>query len=259
MSKNDSIKKLFKKITGFTIFKKIPFGLDPLDDIKFLFPEKKMATFFDVGANIGQTVHAIRAHYKVESIYCFEPFKKTFETLKKNTLNEKVNYYNTALAAKSGKMQVNVSNDEMHSDLNSLSSQSDTALVLSKEEIDITTLNEFCAKEKIEKINFLKIDTEGYDLEVLKGATDLLTRQSIDFIEVELGMNPENKLHVDFGEVKSYLENFHYRIFGIYNQAMEWPTDSPILRRTDVVFVSNKISRSHKLDKLGFYKENNLL
>ena len=35
--------------------------------------------------------------------------------------------------------------------------------------ISITTLEKYCNEKKIEKIDFLKIDTEGYELEVLKG------------------------------------------------------------------------------------------
>lgn len=254
MKKNELIKRIFKKTFGLTLYKKIPFGIDPLDDIKFYFPENKINIFFDVGANIGQTVASIREHFQNESIYSFEPFKNTFEILKKNTSTQNVKCFNVGLGAKSGVMSVNTNEGVDKSDLNSILNQPENHSL--SEQITITTLNEFCISNDISTIGFLKIDTEGYDLEVLKGGSDMLLNQKIDFIEVELGMNPENKFHIGFEEVKAYLQNHDYRIFGIYSQVLEWPTKSPILRRTDVVFISNTLAKKHTLNSQGFYTIN---
>ena len=54
-------------------------------------------------------------------------------------------------------------------------------------------------------------------------------------------MNPENTFHVKFEDVKQYLEKFDYRIFGIYEQVPERSINKPILRRVNIVFVSQTI------------------
>ena len=70
----------------------------------------------------------------------------------------------------------------------SQSSESPMNSDLTTETVDIVTLDEFCQTKRIDQINYLKIDTEGGDLEVLKGAANMLTEQRIDFVEVEAGI-----------------------------------------------------------------------
>jgi len=56
-----------------------------------------------------------------------------------------------------------------------------------QEEVAITTLDKFCKESRIEKINYLKLDVEGNEMEVLKGAQDLLKADAVDFIQFEFG------------------------------------------------------------------------
>ena len=108
------------------------------------------------------------------------------------------------------------------------------------ESVDIVTLDEFCHSKRIDQVNYLKIDTEGGDLEVLKGAVNMLTEQRIDLVEVETGMNPRNSRHVPFEAIKKFLESHGYFIFGIYEQVSEFPTGEPHLRRTNPLFISHR-------------------
>jgi hypothetical protein len=108
----------------------------------------------------------------------------------------------------------------------------------STERVKIVSLDSFCADNAIPHISYLKIDTEGMDLEVLKGACSMLSREAIDFVEVEAGMNPDNLHHAPFEDLKSGLESHGFRLFGIYEQVSEWPTGAPHLRRVNAVFLS---------------------
>jgi len=78
-------------------------------------------------------------------------------------------------------------------------------------------------------------------MEVLKGAVNMLTWQKIDLVQVEAGMNPRNRRHVPFESLKAFLESYEYFIFGIYEQVHEWPTGEPHLRRTDTIFISQRL------------------
>ncbi len=118
------------------------------------------------------------------------------------------------------------------------SSGSFTSDHASTEEVNVLTLDSFWQDRNINHISYLKIDTEGGDLNVLKGGEKLLAEQRIDFVEVEAGMNAYNKRHVPFETLKSYLEAKNYFLFGIYEQVQEWPTQHTHLRRVNSVFMS---------------------
>jgi hypothetical protein len=55
------------------------------------------------------------------------------------------------------------------------------------EAISLKTLDGFCSEQGIEKIDFLKIDVEGHELFVLKGAAQMLQSKKIRFIQFEFG------------------------------------------------------------------------
>jgi hypothetical protein len=106
------------------------------------------------------------------------------------------------------------------------------------ESIPATTIDAFCAEHRIERIDYLKIDTEGHDLEVLKGSHEMLSSDRISIVEVECGMNPGNTYHVPFETMKPRLEGYGYRLFRLYDQVCEWPTREPHLRRANAVYLS---------------------
>src|SRR5688572_5338493 len=104
--------------------------------------------------------------------------------------------------------------------------------------VEISTLTRYCKENNIKNISYLKIDTEGFDLQVLKSGETMLRNHSIDFIEIEVGMNPANDTHVPWEEIKKYMENMDYYLFGIYDQIREWKLQKPYLRRSNLVFLS---------------------
>ena len=53
-------------------------------------------------------------------------------------------------------------------------------------EVKVLTLDEYCANLSIDEIDFLKIDVEGFEKEVLKGAKNLLKNKKIKYIQLEL-------------------------------------------------------------------------
>jgi hypothetical protein len=88
-----------------------------------------------------------------------------------------------------------------------------------KEIVHIKNGDEFLQNQNIEKLDLLKIDTEGFDLEVLKGFSRNLKKGHIPFVLVESGFDDR---FIPLDNFIQYLEPLGYKIFGIYDQTAYW-------------------------------------
>ena len=75
-----------------------------------------------------------------------------------------------------------------------------------KETIEIEIIPDFCNNRNIDEIDFLSIDTNGYELRVLEGAKDFLDNRKVGLIEVQVGMNPRNPKKVPLEKIRDFLE-----------------------------------------------------
>lgn len=200
---------------------------------------------FDVGANLGQSVIPFRKAFPYSDIYCFEPVASSFGSLFNSVKNDKrIFCHQLALGHKQGFCDIQ---SRGLSSGNQIIENRDNrdSIDMSFESVEMTTGADFCIRSKISKINFLKIDTEGYDLNVLLGFQPMLETQKIDVLQVEAGMNNTNKRHVAFAEFINFLEPLQYRLFHIYEQVME-THGRPILRRTNPVFISQVYAEKNR-------------
>ncbi|HEY9624056.1 MAG TPA: FkbM family methyltransferase [Crinalium sp.] len=81
-------------------------------------------------------------------------------------------------------------------------------------ELETTTLDDFCQQEGIESIDFLQVDVQGADLQVLQGGANILSR-SILAVQIEVEFSP---LYVDqplFADVDSYLRSKDFTLFDL--------------------------------------------
>jgi FkbM family methyltransferase len=242
MSLKKSVKELVERLTDTHIYRELPRGIDFIQDITNSLPMYRVDIVFDVGANVGQSSKIYLNRFPSSHIYCFEPVGDTFHQLQDNLKGiERVDCYQLALGSSKGKGKMVMQGSSVMFYLLGQSKESPMNNDVATESVDIITLDEFCRTKRIDQINYLKIDTEGGDLEVLKGAANMLTEQRIDLVEVEAGMNPGNNRHVPFEALKEYLESHGYFLFGIYEQKNEWPTREPHLRRTNPLFISHRM------------------
>jgi FkbM family methyltransferase len=237
-------KKLVEKLTGLKIYRRLPFGVNQFQDIKYLVKNFQVELILDVGANEGQTANQFIKFYPQARIFCIEPVLETFQKLKNNVKAKNVSCHNLALGSENGSLEIKTSFDNSNSTMNSLKALNMTSegKDFKTEKVNVMTLDTFCKEHGISEISYLKIDTEGFDLEVLKGGISMLEQKRIGFIEVEAGMNPDNKYHVSFDDLKGYLEGFDYYLFGLYEQFQEWIIQKPILRRCNPLFISKSLA-----------------
>jgi hypothetical protein len=84
--------------------------------------------------------------------------------------------------------------------------------------VRLETVADFCREEQLQKVDFLKIDTEGYEVEVLQGARPMLATQQIRLIYLECGPVAGGDYFVSLDQVGRVLAEFDYQLFGIYEQ-----------------------------------------
>lgn len=118
------------------------------------------------------------------------------------------------------------------SEINKASSESEL--------VQIRTLDEIGAEEGIETIDLLKIDTEGYDLEVLRGAQGFLQREGLRFVYAEVGFDPANKRHVTLVDMLRFLLPLEFGLFGLYEHGY-YPDGG--LWYSNALFVNRRLVR----------------
>jgi len=243
---------LIERLTRTRIFRKLPRGVDVVQDVAASLPVFRAHVVFDVGANAGQSAQAFLDEFPEARVFCFEPVAETFRILQRTWGNDpRIECYKMALGSAAGTATMAlVGNSDMYFVLGQ-SGEAPPDGNLATESVEMTTLDEFCRRKNVEIINFLKIDTEGGDLDVLQGATGMLAEHRIDLVQVEAGLNPGNSRHVSFEALKSFLECRRYFLFGVYEQVGEWPTGEPHLRRANPVFVSENVIRTNRIHSPG--------
>lgn len=221
-----SLKRALKQ-AGLFVSRTSRFGIDANHDIHHL-AEKwgvPISVFVDVGANTGDTAVKAREDFPQAKIYSFEPHPETFAQLNARIRDLKnIETVNLALSDRKGNTELYVYDRSL---INSLVPDATFAVLHNEEartiEVPRDTLGNFCSENGIDEISVLKIDTEGYDLVVLKGAVDLLSRQCIHFIFVEFN-HLQRRPGVTGGslfEIDSFLAPFGYRFIASYNDYIE--------------------------------------
>lgn len=142
------------------------------------------ATLMDVGANQGNwSVKALElasAHQKNVALYAFEPSSITRAMLcDRLGKNQQAEVCGFALTSHEGEGEF--FSNAAGSGTNSLHPVSGTQT----ETVALTTVDAFVAKRGIRHVTMIKIDTEGFDFQVLKGAIQLLESGSVDLVQFE--------------------------------------------------------------------------
>lgn len=199
----------------------------------------QISVIFDVGANVGQSALKFRVAFPKAKIYCFEPVKETFEVLKGNVNTyDTISCYQIAFGSSDGQETIYLT------DRSNTSSLIKPNEIVGSEVVNLRTVDGFASDSQIKRIDLLKIDTEGFDFEVLKGAQNMLSSGQIAFVLTEVGFHPGNTRHVLFDDIRSYLLPMGYVLFGIYDQQPEWSGEKR-LRYANVCFYNQSVEITH--------------
>ncbi|MEK7464040.1 MAG: FkbM family methyltransferase [Patescibacteria group bacterium] len=163
------------------------FEMELCDGIVAELQKKENPVFLDVGANIGLISFATKSKVSDVQIFAFEPGMMQRELLnlsvEKNAVND-LEIFPEALGDKAGETEFFI-HDPKHAGTDGLmdTGRADGGKSV---RVQIITLDEWAAREKINQIDVIKIDTEGAELLVLKGGREtILKYKPVIFLEIE--------------------------------------------------------------------------
>lgn len=217
-----------------------------IDHFSKRLPGNRPIIVFDVGANIGQYASAVISRLGDKAkLYCFEPSKSAFQTLASNlSKHENAELFNFGFGDKED--CVILYSNTQGSGLSSVYKRRLKHRDISMrhtEEITLKKLDDFCDDKGIKYINLLKLDVEGHEFRVLKGAENLVSSNSIGLIQFEFGgCNIDSRTYFqDF----FYLLNPCYKIYRILRYGIvpieHYKETYEVFTTTNYLAISRKI------------------
>lgn len=198
-------------------------------------------TIFDVGACTGSVTFQYNDLFKKALIYSFEPYIPSFRILQESMRHHKnVRVFNIAFSDKTGHTEFYVNESsatnsilETHPDGGKNWNQR-SLNTIEKIQINTITLDEFIAKNKIEKIDILKLDTQGTEYQILEGAKKAMNENKIPLIYMEMITRPTYKGQKDLDEILLLLRNNGFKLYNFYNYSYNSLGE---LRQVDAIFI----------------------
>jgi FkbM family methyltransferase len=218
-------------------------GQNPYVDMERFVADSPNTTLFDIGANIGQTIERYRLHFPTSKVYSFEPDPTTFRELQAAATKKKnVTAWNFAFGAKSSKAMLNINKATVMNSLLELGEKG-WGEVEKQTEVDVRTIDDFCREQKITSIDALKSDTQGYDLEVFRGAEQMMRDNRIGLILCEVNFVEFYRNEATFDQIFRFLVDRNFVTTAFYR--MHYGANA--VKFTDILFV-NKVLHPEVLE-----------
>lgn len=173
---------------------------------------------FDVGANVGELTLLFSRFVGAGQVHAFEASGSVFERLKtvsRAAACPNVFLNHLAIADAEGTVRLHVY-DERHLGWNTLAvrpleNYGIDVKPVAAEEVKATTIDLYCEREGITRIDLLKIDVEGAEFQVLRGAQRMLSEKRISCVTFEFGQTTFD-MGNDPDELEAYLTNLGYEL-----------------------------------------------
>jgi FkbM family methyltransferase len=191
--------------------------------LKKKLPNKSLK-IIDVGAHHGETVKLFIKNFKIEKIFCYEASKNNFLKLKKNILSLKhkkidIKIFNLGIgdskkivlfnqiseSSSSTFSKINFNSQYFKKKNNILKFFFGKDYIETSYSVELNTLKEQMTKNNLEIVDLLKIDTEGYEFEVIKGLKEKIRK--VNFIYFEHHFDQMILKNYTLSDVHKYLEN----------------------------------------------------
>ena len=203
---------------------------------------KKPLIIIDIGAHIGETINLFCKNFTIENILAFEAnpiiFKKLEKKIKKINYRNKINLFNLGIGDKEEKKDLSIFNDSSSSTYNAIDEKTEyykrkkkflslfsKGILQKKISTNILPLSKINEVNDLKNIDILKIDTEGYELNILKGIYqdhfnkikyiyfehhyDLMIKKNYKYPDIKIFLN-KNSFYLAFKIKMKFRKTFEY-------------------------------------------------
>lgn len=218
-------------------------GENQFEVMKKIASDIEIKIIIDGGAHSGKFCNGILSFFTKSTIHAFEPGVDNFKKLLKNTQNEeRIVPHQYALGDVNTKSRLNINNLPETNSLLDASQEGeyyyrDMIFNKSKSEVEVITLSAFLESKKINTIDILKLDTQGYEMKALKGLGQNLKNIKIIYLEVlfiEIYKNAPN-----FSDIYMFLEKNNFTLYNFYD--VKRSTKDGRILYADALFFNNEI------------------
>ena len=230
-------KNKFEQLTRSKLYRNsLPRGTSLVHDIHRL-SFLPLREIWDIGAHQGETAIYFAKNFPQSIIRSFEPVSSNYDLLVQNC-RKLENFYghNFALGEEYKTTKISLQGasviHSLRDDLNKPTVDDSNSEVIEVKPIDYV-LNEF----ETTTIDLLKIDVEGYEIQVLEGARQALAEKKINFIYLETGLDDR------FNSIQSlnnFLKPIGYLPYAFYEQTAHW-TGTQNLWYWNTLFVKEEL------------------
>lgn len=231
------ILSLFKKL-GLIVKLNTPKNNETLL-LNYLIKQKKIQTVLDVGANKGQFASTILKHHPRLNVISFEPLSEAYEQLvSKSKPYENWHTFNYAIGSKSSEEEINVSENSHSSSLLEINKShldaEQSARVVRKETIKVAPLDSLVNNNNENLL--LKVDTQGFELEVLQSSKTLLS--NVKLVIIELSFVSLYKGSATFSVIVDFLEKNGFTLYQLFPEFTDPNTHQ--LLQANGIFIKNE-------------------
>ena len=213
------LKTQFEKCTNSKVYRNsLPRGTDLSNDLRKL-SLSPLTEIWDIGAHNGETALCFAKNFPQSTIRSFEPVSANYNLLIQNCRKlENFHGHNFALGEENKTTKIFLQGasviHSLREDLNKPLEKGSTP-----EDIEVKTIDYVINEFKTAIIDLLKIDVEGYEIQVLEGARKSLAEKKINFIYIETGLDDR------FNSIQSlndFLNPIGYLPYAFYEQTAHW-------------------------------------
>ena len=183
----------------------------------------------DVGANKGQSIEKYLKIFDKPIIHSFEPIKSEFDYMCSKFKNNKNIFLNNfALGDKTEDKEFNVTANTGNSSFNKINPGTDWLKLRSKQhniseegyvrsvqKVNVIRLDDYCKDNNISVIDFVKIDTQGYEDKVLEGSLNSIKQNKIKAIVTEIMFDNVYNKYFSFSDIEKFIIPHNFRMVGI--------------------------------------------
>ena len=175
--------------------------------------------FLDIGAGEAESINRFKNILPYSIIHSFEPIEERIQIIKSwlQTFphNNNITLNHCAMGDKIEEKTFYVNGKTKASSFLKLNKTNKIDFLKKEIKINVNTIDNYVKQNNIKHIDYLKIDTQGYEEEVLKGSIETLKLGIVKYIEIELILSDYYEKTTNFYDMEKILLPLNYRIYHI--------------------------------------------